>query len=200
MTELKQALREIYLSSDTGFNKLFPLHIQALAKSHWTQLDVVKKAAEFLAAEDGVKVLDIGSGVGKFCLGAAFQTPHVHYFGVEQRRSLYEYSVTAQNALNISNVSFIHGNFTQLDLKEFNHFYFYNSFYENIMDTDKIDESIECSVELFEYYHRYLYKQLEQMESGTRICTLCSFENEIPKDYHEVGSDMNELLKFWIKI
>ena len=200
MTKLKEALREIYLDSDTEFNKLFPLHIQALAKSHWTRLDIVRKAAEFLAMEDDAKILDIGSGVGKFCLAGAFQTPKAHYFGVEQRRSLYEYSLNAQHSLGIRNVSFIHGNFTQLDLKDFDHFYFYNSFYENIMDTDKIDESIECSVELFDYYHRYLFKQLEQMKSGTRICTLCSFETEIPQDYHEVGSDMNDLLKFWIKI
>ena len=39
-----------------------------------------------------------------------------------------------------------HGNFTQLDFKNFDHFYFYNAFYENLAGTDKIDDSIDYSV------------------------------------------------------
>lgn len=200
MTTLRQALREIYFDSDEEFNKLFPIHIQRLAKSHWTKLDIITKAVNFLAVENNTRILDIGSGVGKFCLAAAWQTPNVHYFGIEQRRDLYEHSLMAQRSLAINNVTFIHGNFTQLDLRDFDHFYFYNSFYENITDTDRIDDTIECSLELFNYYHLYLLKQLEKKKPGTRLCTLCSFESEIPPDYHEVGSEFNELLKFWIKI
>jgi SAM-dependent methyltransferase len=200
MTTLRQAVREIYFDSDEQFNKLFPVHIQNLAKSHWTKLDIITKAVDFLAVDNQTKILDIGSGVGKFCLAAAWRSPHVHFFGIEQRRTLYEHSLMAQKALSINNVTFIHGNFTQLELKDFDHFYFYNSFYENIVDTDKIDDSIECSLELFNYYHLYLLKQLEQKKSGTRVCTLCSFENEIPADYHEVGSAFNDHLKFWVKI
>jgi SAM-dependent methyltransferase len=200
MTTLRKAIREIFFDSDEQFNRLFPIHIQNLAKSHWTKLEIITKAVEFLAVEHNTKILDIGSGVGKFCLAAAWQSPDVQYFGIEQRRTLYEHALMAQKALAIDNVTFVHGNFTQLDLRDFDHFYFYNSFYENIMDTDKIDESIECSLELFNYYHLFLLKQLEQKKPGTRLCTLCSFENEIPSDYHEVGSDFNDLLKYWIKI
>ena len=186
--------------SDFEFNSLYPLSIRALAKYHWTPLSIAMKAAKFLAAEDNVRILDIGSGVGKFCLAAAHHTPKATYFGVEQRKSLINYANAAKQHLQLNNVSFTHGNFTQLDLKKYDHFYFYNAFYENPDGTDKIDDSIDYSGELYNYYNRYLYKQLRQMPEGTKVCTLCSLENEIPQDFQLAGTDMNELLKFWIKI
>ena len=102
--------------------------------------------------------------------------------------------------LQLDNVSFIHGNFSQLDLKIYDHFYFYNAFYENLSGTDKIDDSIDYSSELYDYYSWYLYRQLQQKPVGTRLCTLCSAENEIPPDFQVVHSDMDDLFKCWVKI
>jgi SAM-dependent methyltransferase len=186
--------------SDLEFNALYPLSVQALAKYHWTPLSIAIKAAHFLAGTEKVKILDIGSGVGKFCLAAAQHTPKALYYGVEQRENLIHYAQAAKNNLRLENVTFIHGNFTQLDLKKYDHFYFYNAFYENLAGTDKIDDSIDYSGELYNYYTRYLFRQLQKKEKGTRLCTLCSLENEVPPDFHVVHSDMDEHLKFWIKV
>jgi SAM-dependent methyltransferase len=194
------AVKEYWYSSDAEFNTLYPPSIQALAHKHWTPLSISQKIAAFLAAEGNVRILDIGSGVGKFCLAAAHHTPKATYFGVEQRKSLINYANAARQHLQLDNVSFIHGNFTQLDLKKYDHFYFYNAFYENLDGTDKIDDSIDYSGELYNYYNRYLFKQLEKKPKGTRICTLCSLENEMPPDFHVISSDKQDLLKFWIKI
>jgi SAM-dependent methyltransferase len=189
-----------WFNSDMEFNALYPPSIRALAKNHWTALPIAKKAARFLAGDGPARVLDIGSGVGKFCLAAAYYTPNAVYYGVEQRSNLISYAEAAKSKLSIENVSFLHGNFTQLDLKKYDHFYFYNAFYENLDGTDKIDDSIAYSGELYNYYNRYLFRQLQQKPKGTRLCTLCSLENEIPPDFQDVGSEMNELLKFWVKI
>lgn len=186
--------------SDPAFNALYPLSIQALAKFHWTSLPIALKAARFLAGDGNAKILDIGSGVGKFCLAGAYSTPNASYYGIEQRKSLIDHAEAARTKLCLENVSFIHGNFTQLDLRKYDHFYFYNAFYENLDGTDKIDDSIDYSGELYNYYNRYLFQQLHQKPKGTRICTLCSLEAEIPPDFHVVGSEMNELLKFWVKV
>jgi hypothetical protein len=185
--------------SDREFNSLYPLSIQALARQHWTPLNIAIKAAHFLAVDDHVRILDIGSGVGKFCLTAAYHTPNALYYGVEQRKTLIKYAEVAKSTLHLENVSFIHGNFTQLDLTRFDHFYFYNAFYENLDGTDKIDESIEYSGELYNYYNRYLFKQLQQKPKGTRLCTLCSLEGEVPPDFRIVHSEIEDLLKFWVK-
>lgn len=190
---------EKWFVSDHQFNQLYPLPIQLLSARHWTPLSIAKKAADFLAASDHVRILDIGSGVGKFCLGAAYHKPFATFYGVEQRSSLIYHANVAMKILGINNVHFSHGNFTQLDLADYDHFYFYNSFYENLSGTDKIDNSIEYSGELYNYYNRYLYNQLERKPAGTRVASFHSLEDEMPPDYHIVGSEMNNLLKFWVK-
>lgn len=192
------AQKRIY--SEMEFDALYPLSIQALADHHWTPLSIAVKAAHFLAGNEKVKILDIGSGVGKFCLAAAQHTPDASYHGVEQRQNLINYAEAAKRKLHLENVSFIHGNFTQLDFKKYDHFYFYNAFYENLAGTDKIDDSIDYSRELYMYYNRYLYNQLQKKEKGTRLCTLCSLENEVPPDFKLIHSDMDDQLKCWIKV
>lgn len=191
---------EKWLLTDLHFNRLYPLPMQNLAARHWTPLSAARKAANFLAAESGVSILDIGSGVGKFCLAAALQKPGSFFYGVEQRQHLVECANQAKAMLQLENVCFIHSNFTQLDLSEFDHFYFYNSFYENLAGTDKIDEMIEYSSQLYSYYSRYFFKQLDAKPAGTRLATFHSLEDEIPASYHVVGSALDNLLKFWIKI
>ena len=189
-----------YFNSDKQFNQLYPEPIRLLAARHWTPLSIARKASFFLAAENGMRILDIGSGVGKFCLGAAYHSPKAHFYGIEQRKDLVTHAQAAAATLGLQNISFINGNFTQIDLRDYDHVYFYNAFYENLSGTDKIDECIAYSGELYNYYNRYLFKQLEQMPAGTRLATFYSLEDEVPPDYHVVGSDMDNLLKFWIKI
>lgn len=187
-------------ASDEVFNELYPLSSQKLASRHYTPIYVAKMAADFLAAENNARILDIGSGAGKFCLAAAHFKPNAFYYGVEQRLGLLYHAETAQKILALENVKFIHGNFTQLDFRKYDHFYFFNSFYENLAGTNKIDNSIDYSGELYNYYNRYLYKQLDLKPAGTRLATYHSLENEVPRSYQVVGADADGLLKYWIKI
>jgi hypothetical protein len=184
---------------DIAFNKLFPPRIQAKAGKHWTPLEVAKSAAEFLIPENNIHVLDIGSGVGKFCLAAGNHKPNGLFYGVEQRKELVDHANECSNRLDLFNVFFIHGNFTQLDFRQFDHFYFFNSFYENLKGTEKIDFTIAHSPSLYTYYCRYLYKQLEEKKPGTRIATYHTLEEEMPPCYYEVSSSFNGWLKFWVK-
>ena len=188
-----------WFSSDAEFHKLYPDSIQLLSRNHWTALSVARKAANFLAVETGARILDIGSGIGKFCLAAAYYRPGAIYYGVEQRKDLVEYSETARTRLGLNNVTFIHGNFTEIDFGNYNHFYFYNAFYENVASEEKIDNKIPYSAELYNYYNYYLYKQLEKMPSGTRVATFYGTEDIMPPGYHVGGSEVDDLLKYWVK-
>jgi len=191
---------ENWFSTDAKLHQLYPAPVRSLARMHWSPLYIIQKVVSFLAPHDNVKVLDIGSATGKFCLAAAFYKPAVSFFGVEQRKNLVEYAVAAQKKLGFQNVHFIHRNFTQLNLNEYDHFYFYNSFFENLDGTDKIDNEIIYSNELYNYYSIYLYNQLEKMPIGTRVATYCSWGDEIPPCYQVAETSFNNLLKFWIKI
>ena len=196
----KQTINNDWFRSDADFNRLYPVPIQELAQEHWTTLAVARSAADFLAAEPGMRILDIGSGVGKFCLSAAHHKPNAFYFGVEQRKSLVTIADEVKNRLGLTNVTFINCNFTQLDFCQYDHFYFYNSFYENLNRTDKIDDTVDYSQDLYQYYNSCLYKQLEKKPAGTRLATYQCTEDNIPSDYHIVGTEVNDLLKLWIKI
>ena len=188
-----------YFSEESHFCELYPLQIQQLDKKHWSPLIVVNRAVKFLVDKPNVKILDIGSGTGKFCLAGAYYKPSVSFFGVEQREDLVDQAERVRKLLRLQNVYFKHHNFTQLNLKQYDHFYFYNSFFENLDGTDKIDNKIAYSNELYNYYSHYLYKQFEEMPVGTRVATYCSWDDEIPRGYKLVETQLDNLLKFWTK-
>ncbi|MBZ4192490.1 class I SAM-dependent methyltransferase [Niabella sp. 3A5MI-3] len=188
-----------FFESDERFHELYPLPIAALARRHWTPIEVARSAAAFLSTHKDVRILDIGCGVGKFCLSAAYFAADARFYGVEQRASLLHQAEEAKKVLQLGNVHFIHANFTQLDFSNYDHFYFFNAFYENLDGTEKIDDSIAYSNELFDYYNRYLYRLLDQKPAGTRMVTYHSMEDEMPADYYVVDELSNNLLKFWIK-
>lgn len=162
-------------------------------------MSVARKSAQFLANGPGKKVLDIGSGVGKFCILGGISFPHVNFYGVEQREELYHLSLEAREAANVQNVDFIHSNFTKIDLDAYDNFYFYNSFFENIDEGDKIDHEVECSASLYVYYSRFLCRALDKKCSGTRLVTFHSLENEVPSSYQVVDVSPDLQLKMWIK-
>ena len=103
----KRLHAEKWFSSDEQFDQIYPLSIQALARRHWTPLSVARKVANFLAAESDIRILDIGSGVGKFCLAAAYYKPKAYYYGIEQRKSLVSRAEMAREILSFENVIFI---------------------------------------------------------------------------------------------
>lgn len=189
-----------WYSSDLTFNKLYPEAIQEVAAKHWTPVNVAKKAAAFLATSADVKVLDIGSGSGKFCLIAAHEHPITTFYGVEQRQNLVDLSKELAKKLQLENIIFMCDNICNIDFEQYDSFYFYNSFYENVPGTQKIDSTIRYSEDLYNYYNRYLYRQLKNKPAGTRLVTYHSFGMEIPPGYEVVNTDYNEFLKFWIKI
>ena len=188
-----------WFASDSDFNRLFPSSMQILAIKHWTPVVVARKAAGFLTNNKPVRILDIGSGIGKFCLTAAYYYPRAQFIGVEQRADLVAYAEEAKGVLKLENASFIHGNFTDLDFRQYDHFYFYNSFYENLFGKDKIDDRVSFSSQLYNQYSRSLNQQLERMPKGTRVAAFHSLEYEAPKGYRIVNSEFEDRLLYFIK-
>ncbi|PWT78507.1 MAG: methyltransferase [Bacteroidetes bacterium] len=188
-----------WFASDEQFNKLYPVAIRWHAQMFWTPIKIAKRAADFLAVQSDTRILDIGSGAGKFCLVAGHYHSAAHWYGIEQRKYLSNYSEELKKQLELRNVFFKQGNFTQINFENFDHFYFYNSFYENLDEMDRMDNAIDYSEELYHYYNRCLSRQLELKPVGTRLATLHSMGHEIPVSFQEVGAEFDGLLKFWIK-
>lgn len=185
--------------NDATFDLLYPESIRKLSGEHWTPMGVARKSAKFLASEPGKKILDIGSGVGKFCLIGGHSFPDVSFYGIEQRKELCELALYAKELTGTKNVDFIHGNFMQIDLAAFDHFYFYNAFFENLVVEGHIDEQVAYSTDLYHYYSRHLFKALDTKPSGTRLVTFHSSEDEVPPSYQLVDASVDFLLKMWVK-
>ena len=191
---------EKWFRSDAQFHHLYPRNIQLLARTHWTPLLVVQSAVNFLTPYEGVNVLDIGSGVGKFCLAAAYYRPTANFFGVEQRKNLVAHAEFARKVLGLQNAHFIFQNFAQLDMSQYDHFYFYNSFYENLADSDQIDDTVDHSCELYNYYKSQFFRKFEKMPRGTRLVTFHSLDDKIPPSYKLIDAKFESQLRFWMKI
>ena len=192
------ALCPSLFTNDEAFDRLYPEQFQMLSLKHWTPLAIAHIAADFLAVP-GARILDIGSGVGKFCLAAGFHFPATYFYGVEQRHGLICLAEEVKQCTQLPNVNFIYANITQVNFKEFDHFYFFNSFYENIDIINQIDDTIEISEGLYNYYTQYLYSALDEKPPGTRLVTFHSLEQEIPPGYKLAAVACNALLKMWIK-
>src|SRR6478752_2434182 len=111
-TLFKRHARPLSLNTngtDKDFDLIYPRSIRRMAEQHFTPLHVAKKAAAFLAPGTGVKVLDIGSGAGKFCLAGAVITKG-SFVGIEQRVDLVNVANSIASRCGISNAHFIHAN------------------------------------------------------------------------------------------
>ncbi len=185
---------------DTDFDLVFEERIQEASAIHFTPLKVAKLAARYLANKKGVKVLDIGSGAGKFCMIGSVCTEG-YFVGVEQRERLHLEALRISQKYNLTNVSFINTNITNISFKDYDAFYIFNAFYENIsLFGGSIDDDIELKRELYESYSLYVNEQLADMPIGTKLVTYFSFGKEIPDSYEIQFKAFDEKLKMWEKI
>ncbi|KAF2342913.1 methyltransferase domain-containing protein [Flavobacterium tistrianum] len=183
---------------DSEFNQVYPIRIKKLAARHWTPVKIAGKAAGFLVDKPGKRVLDIGSGAGKFCLVGAALTNGIFY-GVEQRESLIKLSRKIAEKYKIENAEFIHSNIMEISFLDYDAFYFFNSFQENIDLTARIDKSIDPSEELYNLYTAYLKDQLEKTPIGTKLVTYWSNCREVPKSFSLESVSYGGVLSFWRK-
>lgn len=195
---LSHLMKGIEVTDQEFDAELYPEPIGKISLFHFTPIDIAIKAAQYLVNAPGVRVLDIGSGAGKFCIVGAVCTEG-HFTGIEQRESFYDLSKLIAKKRKISNVDFIHANITTIDFSEYQAFYFYNSFYENLVTEDEMNDSIIKKRELYQTYSAYVKSQLDSMPIGTRLVTYFSSGYEVPESYRATHKFKSEKLTLWEK-
>jgi predicted RNA methylase len=189
---------EQLLSSDKEFDKLYQKQFQNISTTHWSPLEKIKVALEWLDAKSGDKILDIGSGVGKFCTAGALSYKG-NFTGVEIRKNIFNEARKVKTKLGLENLHFIHSDILEIDFKDFNHFYYFNPFNEQITETGWIDKKLEFSDYQFKEYERYVFNQLELMPGGTKIVTYHSANFNVPPSYQLANLMFNGTLELWVK-
>lgn len=194
-----QLLRLSIEITDRDFDAIYPETIRRIANRHWTPVTVSKSASKFLAHRVGTRVLDIGSGAGKFCMvGAA--TTWGHFTGVEHRRRLVELATGLSSRYDLQNVHYIHANMTSIDFRDYEAFYFFNSFYENINDHHRIDDTVRMDVQTYEAHSMDMVQQLSRLPKGVRLATYFSPQTVVPGSFRLVDSLYHGSLNLWEKV
>lgn len=171
------------IQNDDLFDQIYPEWAQALSRIHWTPVRVARRAAQLLSeGRTDTRILDVGSGVGKFCLVGALSTPAL-FFGIEQRPHFVELSRRLARHYHIPRTTFIHANFTEIDWQAFNGIYLFNPFQENLFLSPVIDSTVTIHPSLYKRYTESVERKLRDLPAGTRIVTYWGFGGDFPEHY-----------------
>lgn len=185
--------------NNRNVDRLYPIgEIRYKSKIHWSPYTIAKEAAKYLCSVPNAKILDIGSGVGKFGIIAGHFNKEAIIEGIEQRYALVEAGTSVVKKLGLTNVNLIHGNFLEMDSTKYTGLYFFNSFYENIANEGAMRDTIDRNSTLYWKYTKFLLSSLCKMPVGTRVVTYC-YEHAMPNSYKLVKSQCNGRFEFWIK-
>ena len=174
---------------DQDFDKLYSEDIQSLSHIHWTPIAAVKTAIDFFSAtlSPEAKILDVGSGVGKFCIFGSLISDF-NFIGVEKRKNLFHISNKIALKMKKNNVSFICNDAIDLDWNIYDGAYIYNPFYEYKLFKNSgchIDNNIEYSEEKYNFYITKINKKFRLLKKGFIIVVFNGYGGSIPEGFSE---------------
>jgi SAM-dependent methyltransferase len=195
-------LRNGFAVSDFVFDDTFmPLTERRVSTLFWTPVNIALRVAELLVPRRSTRVLDIGSGVGKFCIVGAAATG-ARFVGVEHRQHLVHIATAAATEARLRTARFLHGDFGALDVRNFDSAYLYNPFEESCLpEAYQLDATIDLSATRFCTDVRRAEMLLAGARPGTRVATYHGFGGEMPSGYDHALRERHGAgyLDLWIK-
>jgi SAM-dependent methyltransferase len=192
-------LRRGALVADRVFDEVFPLAARSPSRVYWTPVEVAVRAAKLLDDGPGSTILDIGAGVGKFCIVAAAAV-RAQVRGIEHRPHLVEIAREAAAKIGVS-PSFAHGTLEEQDPSRIDAIYMFNPFAENLCPrVDRLDATVELSEDKFWRDIRATERFLTSTRVGTRVAIYCGFGGNMPEGYVlTVRERCGGPLELWVK-
>jgi SAM-dependent methyltransferase len=205
-TELSQPsaverLRAGEAVTDEEFDlEVFPDWAQPPSRIHWTPVAVARFLARLLSAHGANRILDVGSGVGKFCLVGALTSP-ASFLGIEQRPHFVQAARAAAARLELQRCTFTLGNMTALDWSEFDAYYLYNPFAEHRM-AFPIDDTIQRSTKRYRKYVRFVEEELVKVPAGKLLATYHGFGGSPPAGWTQLRNEAcgSGRIELWRKL
>jgi SAM-dependent methyltransferase len=185
--------------SDEEFDAIFPFEMRELSERHWTSVFVAKISSDYFCNRHPVKVLDIGSGAGKFCFVGATLHPTSQFHGIDIRKHFIDFSNKLKEEYQVHNASFFHKDVLQIDFSGYDAIYFFNSFQEKIDASSIIDRDSAVSVEMYIAYTNHIFNELNKVPIGTKLVTYYSEDFYVPSSFKLLSTHINGELKFYLK-
>lgn len=195
-------LRSGWAVSDRAFDAaLYPADFRDRSSTFWTPVHVALRVTELLVASRATRVLDVGSGAGKFCIVGAAATGAL-FVGVEQREQLVTIAAAASLRARTRTARFFHGDIAEVDVETFDALYLFNPFEENVWaPSEWFDDRVELSLEKARRDVGQAEALLARARSGTRVATYHGFGGDMPSSYDRVLSERCHTgqLELWMK-
>jgi len=195
---LAGALRRREHVLDRVFDEVYPLWARSTSRVHWTPVAVAQRvAAELTRPGARGPILDVGAGVGKFCIVASATTGRpVH--GVEHRPHLVR--VARRTALELGvDADVFGGTFEGLQAADYSGVYLFNPFGENVCARrDRLDETVELSERRYHADLRAMTTFLRALHPSARVAIYCGWGGVMPDGFVRVSdSDEGGRLQIW---
>jgi SAM-dependent methyltransferase len=188
------------LMTDKDIDALFPTAVRQASSRYWTPVQVARRAAQLLEDLGVRRVLDVGSGAGKFCVVAGARAPRIEFVGLEHRAGLVEVAQALATRVGTSNVKFALGDATTFPWTDFDAFYIFNSFAENTFSRrERFDQTVELSHTRFVTDVMRVKRRLDVAPLGTVLLTYYGLGGPIPRSYDllKVEAVGTGLLRVW---
>lgn len=174
--------------ADRVFDRFLPPQYQEVSARHWSSAGIARRVAQWLEkGHPGKKIIDIGSGVGKFCVLLGLQS-RLQIFGIEQRKMLHDVSLRLKETAALDQVTFLHGNMLDISWQTYDIYYFYNPFQEHIVNNgwSRIDHDLPFSSGLYGKYIDEIFRQLVWAEKGKVLITYHGYGGVVPSTWNIV--------------
>ncbi|MFI5297450.1 MAG: methyltransferase domain-containing protein [Polyangiales bacterium] len=193
---------ELTRTDDEVFDEMLHPYLRSRSPKFWTPFSVARRAGELLAVLGVGRVLDVGSGPGKFCIAAATAAPKVQFVGVEQRKPLVSTARQIATRLGVTNVEFEVGDATLSELTSFDAVYFFNPFAENSFEArDRLDQTVELTEARRLRDVAHIERALARTKIGTLVLTYHTFGGRFPDTFTLFHSERSgtDWLRIWRK-
>jgi hypothetical protein len=184
--------------TEEDFTSLLPDYLQKASRLYFTPIHIARIATQWLTETGKVNVLDIGAGIGKFCITGA-QYSNSHFYGVEYRYSLVKLAKELMDHYEISNATILHADIVKVDFSDYDAFYLYNPFFENFLPSKRLNNEVRLTGLLYCNYLNYTQHQLGKTKPGTRLVTFHGNNFEVPDSFEKIKQAEDGKLKLWIR-
>lgn len=197
---IAEALRVGCCPPDVVFDAFLPDDLANLSADQWTPLEVAVAAAGWLAELGVRRVVDIGSGPGKFCVAGAL-AGDCAFVGLEQNPRFVSVARSLARLFGLERrVHFLNAALGDVALPEADAYYLYNPFAQHLFAPT---DGGEATPNYQRYRRDVMLAQdiLRRAPSGTVVLTYNGFGGLMPASYEacRVDRELPCVLRMWRK-
>jgi hypothetical protein len=184
---------------DRAFDRFLQEPFRVVSPHYWSPLVAAKRAAQWLDEAGVESVVDIGSGVGKFCVaGAIFG--RCRFVGLEQRPFLVDAARRLAHLFEVHDrVRFALGSLGEVPTPTAEAYYFFNPFGEYSFGSDPLEERVSMDRNARDV--AAAEQLLHAVPVGTWVLTFNGFGGRMPPGYDLIKIDwtLPSVLRLWHK-